>query len=294
MKLSFLAAAAGLALLAPSGAHAATYVTSSFNTSTCVSTATTTTNACTDIAGVGNTNTLTKNASNLTFTAASGDTSLKMMVTAWQVKQSDNSIVAANIGLYNGGGLGVTGAGDNSGNNNFHTIDNLGGYTDFILLQFNKEVQLDTATLNAYGVTYNGVANVKDTDLSWYNNTPTSPQYANYKVAAPATWNTFIDLSCPYANCNAPGAWTDVDWGTSPATRSLNAASAAFSKIWFISAAQAPTTDLNDAFKLATLTVKATAPVPEPATWAMMIAGFGAIGGTMRRRPRVANASRLA
>ncbi len=29
-----------------------------------------------------------------------------------------------------------------------------------------------------------------------------------------------------------------------------------------------------------------TAPVPEPATWAMMIGGFGAIGGTMRYRRR--------
>ncbi|WP_375426969.1 PEPxxWA-CTERM sorting domain-containing protein [uncultured Sphingomonas sp.] len=29
--------------------------------------------------------------------------------------------------------------------------------------------------------------------------------------------------------------------------------------------------------------------VPEPATWAMMIVGFGAIGGAMRRRPAVAS-----
>lgn len=29
----------------------------------------------------------------------------------------------------------------------------------------------------------------------------------------------------------------------------------------------------------------AVAPVPEPATWAMMIAGFAAVGGAMRRRP---------
>ncbi|MBW6527634.1 PEPxxWA-CTERM sorting domain-containing protein [Sphingomonas sp. RHCKR7] len=28
----------------------------------------------------------------------------------------------------------------------------------------------------------------------------------------------------------------------------------------------------------------AVAPVPEPATWAMMILGFGAVGYTMRRR----------
>jgi hypothetical protein len=36
-----------------------------------------------------------------------------------------------------------------------------------------------------------------------------------------------------------------------------------------------------------------TAAVPEPASWAMMIAGFGAIGGTLRRRSRVMAARKL-
>jgi hypothetical protein len=31
----------------------------------------------------------------------------------------------------------------------------------------------------------------------------------------------------------------------------------------------------------------ATAPVPEPATWAMMISGFGLVGGALRRRTNV-------
>ena len=35
-------------------------------------------------------------------------------------------------------------------------------------------------------------------------------------------------------------------------------------------------------------TATITAPVPEPATWAMMIAGFAMLGGAMRRRPRSA------
>ncbi len=34
--------------------------------------------------------------------------------------------------------------------------------------------------------------------------------------------------------------------------------------------------------------------VPEPATWAMMIVGFGAIGGTLRRRQNVAARVRFA
>ncbi len=40
---------------------------------------------------------------------------------------------------------------------------------------------------------------------------------------------------------------------------------------------------LNAGIDNLTFTIgNATAPVPEPATWALMIAGFGAIGATMR------------
>lgn len=38
--------------------------------------------------------------------------------------------------------------------------------------------------------------------------------------------------------------------------------------------------------RLGTAALTATPAVPEPATWAMMIAGFGILGGTMRRRRR--------
>jgi hypothetical protein len=36
------------------------------------------------------------------------------------------------------------------------------------------------------------------------------------------------------------------------------------------------------------LTINGTSPAPEPASWAMMIGGFGAIGAAMRRRQRTA------
>jgi hypothetical protein len=44
------------------------------------------------------------------------------------------------------------------------------------------------------------------------------------------------------------------------------------------------TTNVNGKFKLLS---DATPAVPEPATWAMMIAGFGLIGASMRRRQKV-------
>ena len=37
--------------------------------------------------------------------------------------------------------------------------------------------------------------------------------------------------------------------------------------------------------------VLSVAPVPEPASWALMIAGFGLAGGSLRRRPRAAGAA---
>ncbi len=40
----------------------------------------------------------------------------------------------------------------------------------------------------------------------------------------------------------------------------------------------------NSRYSFRGVDIVPTAPVPEPATWAMMIAGFGAIGTTMRRR----------
>lgn len=42
----------------------------------------------------------------------------------------------------------------------------------------------------------------------------------------------------------------------------------------------------NDRLGRVTIGGSATPAVPEPATWAMMIAGFGAVGGAMRRRSR--------
>jgi hypothetical protein len=41
-----------------------------------------------------------------------------------------------------------------------------------------------------------------------------------------------------------------------------------------------------DDFRLVATTAGATAPVPEPATWAMMIAGFSLVGGALRSRSR--------
>ncbi len=51
--------------------------------------------------------------------------------------------------------------------------------------------------------------------------------------------------------------------------------------------ASATSGNVGEAFAPVTqITFNATAAVPEPGTWAMMIVGFGVVGGTMRRRSR--------
>jgi len=48
--------------------------------------------------------------------------------------------------------------------------------------------------------------------------------------------------------------------------------------------------DLENVYAYGTLTTESTGAVPEPASWAMLIAGFGLTGAAMRRRSRTAAA----
>ncbi|QNP44517.1 PEP-CTERM sorting domain-containing protein [Sphingomonas daechungensis] len=60
-----------------------------------------------------------------------------------------------------------------------------------------------------------------------------------------------------------------------------------FGNAWLIGAAN-PNPDRNDdGFKLSSIVVNPTPAVPEPATWAMMLIGFGAVGFSMRRGRRI-------
>ncbi len=262
MKLAYLAASM-LALVAPAGVQAAT---ATFN-GVCATTATTTQAKCsTDSSG----NTVVNGTyGNSATIAAINDPSLKVLITGWQANQSNGAITNAFLGAY-GGGFGITGVQDQNGGSNLHQIDNVNGYTDFVMLQFSRAVHLETASMNLYQIS--GVSGM-DSDASTFD----------ASFLTPTVWNSSINLASG-AYVNDPNIWANTATGGSGSgSRSLNA-TAGFSQVWLISASQL-TTDRNDGFKLAQLIVTPQIPaIPEPATWGMMITGFGAIGASLRRR----------
>jgi hypothetical protein len=253
MKFSVMAAAV-LAMIAPLAAHAGT--TADFN-GACANTASATQAACTNLNGsYGNTATLT----------STNDPTLQVKISAWQANQATtgpnaNQITSAFLGSYSGG-FGVTGLGDNNGASNLHQIDNLGGYTDFIVLQFSSAVHLDGINANVYGIN-----NVYDSDVSFRNGTAFTPN----------SWNGSLNLGAFNASQFSTVA---ADGNSGYRANSVSG----FSQVWLVAASVA-TTDRDDGFKLASITVTRQTPaVPEPATWAMMILGFGFVGASLRRK----------
>ena len=197
-------------------------------------------------------------------------TSVKVKVSAWQSNLSTNNITSAWLGAYSGG-LGVTGLGDSSGNSNLHQIDNNGQYTDFLLLQFSQAMTLTGIKTNSYGI-----GGVTDNDAVWYD----------AGAVAPKVWNAAIPLT---TYDTVPSTWSPVAAGGNGVVRATGASIS--STAWLVGAAFTPVTDRNDGFKLAGISARLATPtvppaVPEPATWAMMLVGFGSIGSAMRRGRR--------
>ena len=209
----------------------------------------------------------------LFFKPTTAGSTLQMRVTGWQSNQLTNAITTAWVGAY-GPGLGVTGIGDFSGSYGYHQIDNAGGYTDFVLLQFNAPVALKSLNLNSFTL---GTATTKDND------------FAIYAASVPeATWDAAIDLT---GYVTVPERWTTI--AGSGSDGSVSTGATATSMEWLVGAAF--NSGNNDGFKIASVTVAPATAVPEPASWAMMILGAGMIGFALRgRRARGAVAATAA
>ncbi len=202
------------------------------------------------------------------FSATSGGATLNLRVTGWSLTSPSilGLVRDSYLGLYSSG-LGVT-SGDESGSGSTHTADNQNRY-DFFVLQFDKPVSLVSGTFTPFSL-----GGYLDTDATVGFGTTSAPWNSQ-----PALNNqNFLTLSGVFN-----GGFSTLTGNGTPNTRLLNPA-ANIGNIWLVGAAFDNADRRTDAFKFSNLTVSGSTSVPEPATWAMMIFGFGLVGSAMRRR----------
>ncbi|MCX7108970.1 MAG: hypothetical protein NTX45_02340 [Proteobacteria bacterium] len=173
-----------------------------------------------------------------TFTDASSG--LSVNVSAFSENKSTGAWATAYLGSY-GGGLGVTDRSEGTGSGNAHTVDNTGGYDNYVMFEFNKSVVLDKAFLGY-------VVNDSDTQV-WIGNF-TNP-YTSHLTLNDATL--------------ALMGFTQVDTTTLTTTRwaDLNANNYAGNVLVIA----ADTTDMSpeDNFKIQNMDVALKACAPNPA-----------------------------
>ncbi len=251
MKTISLCLAAATAAFVASGAPAATFV---FNT----------TNSKDSVASFKN---FSANAD-----GKSNGYVISMQATAWQAnyRASDSyTISSATLGTYTPG-LGVLADGEGYGDAE-HQIDNSDG-VDFVMLRFSEAVSLAGIGRTPFFMSGISPSGTTDSDASYKAST----------VGDGSAWDQVVDLD---GMTYKPSTFTALDGGATKSgtnyTTPIN--TSVFSTTWLVSAAAAKGN--NDGFKLSSVSVNFTpAAVPEPATWAMMLVGFGAIGGTLRSR----------
>lgn len=207
---------------------------------------------------------------------------VKLQVTAWN---STSSNLASDSARSRGTlaqweyGLGATYNGDTN-----HTIDNTGRY-DFLLLQFDKAVALNTVTFTSgWDDRYDSDATISHANVN----------YASYGGTYRTTSGSFWTAADGQLNANKTAADTpnnSFNYGYVNASRRQVNPTLVTSNVWLIAARIGDLDSYKDGFKVKGFTY--TDPydfnnngVPEPGTWALLIVGFGAIGGAMRRKVR--------
>lgn len=198
------------------------------------------------------------NGGALTFSTATANAK----VSAWSIG-TDNKIYQAQLGVWDGG-IGVK----NGSSDDSHTIDN-SGRKDFIVIQFDKLVELATANFNT------GWHGFSDTDAT-----------IGYMISQ-APFATPVNLTGAnqsiLSSYNLYGSGSIGNSGNS--SRNINPGGN-IGNLWLIGASfNNPEGSVKlDGFKLEKLTFSAA--VPEPATWMFMLVGMAGIGFTMRRKDK--------
>ncbi len=204
------------------------------------------------------------------FSATTAGKTINMRATAWSV--SSNLVRSAYLGSY-ANGLGVTNRSEGTGSNNTHTIDNNGG-ADFILFQFDKPVEFLSGRFNAYSLCSGCTV---DTDAS-----------IDFGTTATA-WNSALALdnrNVSVVNSLLNGAGYEALGGSTSGIRNLQpgAPGQKVGNIWMVASSFINQDGKKDSFKFDDLSVSYIDPLPEPGSWALMLAGFGMVGFALRRR----------
>ncbi len=223
------------------------------------------------------------------YTLSSGTGTNKITVNMRASAWSWNGTTLTNAYLGNNtasnGGLYDINRNEGNGANNTHTIDNQAG-ADFILFQFDRNVQLTGVTANAFAT-----GGSIDNDLTIGR----SVSVAGSWNTAPAGWNGKAVSNMASLFQAQKNIYSSTTGGSLDAVRVLNPAGGSIvtGKVWMISASLANRDYKIDGFKLDSLKIQTNSSmgvlgvVPEPATWLTMIFGFGVIGATARRRKAV-------
>ncbi len=204
------------------------------------------------------------------FTAGSGSEAISVRASAWTLNTTNNTISASTLGVYSNG-LGVINSQEGNGSGNSHTIDNL-NRIDFIIFQFNKKVVLGDATFTAYK---QSGYNYTDTDATIGRNNTATAWNSTLSLSSLTNLNSLIPTANRYGSGNV-GTQGSNTRNIDPLLYSGN--------VWLVGSAFSNPDSKIDSFKLNYLNYTTKMPVPEPATWMMMIAGFGMVGSAMRRR----------
>ncbi len=212
------------------------------------------------------------NSINYTVTSTDNKQTLNVKATAW-TRGLDGNYTASTLASWGASGLGVLQAGETTGNN-LHTIDNFNGW-EFVVLQFDKVVSLQSAVLNPFAINGN---NYSDNDAF------IARAAGNYNATMTSTMLNSITNGLGYdASKQAGDFWfnsNSTKYNT--ATQNYNLSPDKAGNVWIIGGSVNGPDNRNDSFKLNS--IKVTSGVPEPTTWMTMILGFGVVGAALRRR----------
>lgn len=226
------------------------------------------------------------------FSGTSNGITVNALASAWTAMPTDTGGYTFAPSYMSRGalGLGVTSPDDSITNDGsrFHLIDNKDGF-DFVLFQFDQNVTITSAILNQSSLLNGNIDNESSVGIG----------------LSKLPWNTRLDLSNASLFDSLSIDFFDVArlFTSDPRVRpdvpfNLGGQSG---NIWMIGANLHNddtvtfgngTSPSYDAFNIQRLTVNTAGAVPEPASWAMMLTGFGLIGWGMRhkgvaRRPAI-------